>query len=48
MSAVAAAAGPISGATAERLARRPATAATPEPMNIAAAEARLEQLLATA
>jgi beta-N-acetylhexosaminidase len=48
MRAVAAAAGPISGATAERLARRPATAATPEPMNIAAAEARLEQLLATA
>lgn len=48
MRAVAAAAGPISGATAERLARRPATVVTPEPMNIAAAEARLEQLLATA
>lgn len=48
MRAVAAAAGPISGATAERLARRPATAATPERMNIASAEARLEQLLATA
>jgi beta-N-acetylhexosaminidase len=48
MRAVAAAAGPISDATAERLAR--GAVATPElaPMNIASAEARLDQLLASA
>jgi beta-N-acetylhexosaminidase len=47
MRAVAAAAGSISDATAARLARGPA-ATSPAPMNIASAEARLDQLLATA
>src|SRR5262249_26233363 len=41
MRAVAAAAGPVSGATAERLARNPTTVAAPALLNIAAAEARL-------
>ena len=48
MRAVAAAAGSISVATAERLARGPAAAVEAAPMNIASAEARLDQLLATA
>ncbi len=47
MRAVAAAAGSISAATAERLARSPAATAELAPMNIASAEARLGQLLAT-
>jgi beta-N-acetylhexosaminidase len=48
MRAVAAVAGPISDAAAERLARSiPATAAR-APMNIVSAEARLDELLATA
>ena len=47
MRAVAAASGSISNATAARLARAPA-ATSPAPMNIASAEARLDQLLATA
>jgi beta-N-acetylhexosaminidase len=47
MRAVAAVAGSISNATATRLARTPA-AMSPAPMNIASAEARLDQLLATA
>jgi len=48
MRAVAAAAGSISVATAERLARGPAATAQLAPMNIVSAEARLEALLATA
>ncbi|HZF32696.1 MAG TPA: beta-N-acetylhexosaminidase [Candidatus Angelobacter sp.] len=48
MRAVAAAAGSISAATAERLARGPAATAELAPMNIVSAEARLDQLLATA
>jgi beta-N-acetylhexosaminidase len=48
MRAVAAAAGAVSGTTAERLARNPATVAAPALLNIASAEARLDQLLATA
>ena len=48
MRAVAAAAGAISDATAERLARTPAMTVELEPMNLAAAEARLDELLATA
>jgi beta-N-acetylhexosaminidase len=47
MRAVAAAAGPLSAATAARLSHAPATT-SPAPMNIASAEARLDQLLATA
>src|SRR5262249_20642577 len=47
MRAVAAAAGAISETTAERVTRRPAAIAE-SPLNIAAAEARLDQLLATA
>jgi len=48
MRAVAAAAGPVSGVTAERLARRPTATADVPLLNVAAAEARLDQLLATA
>jgi beta-N-acetylhexosaminidase len=48
MRAVAAAAEAVSDATVERLARSPTTAAALAPMNIASAEARLDQLLATA
>ncbi|MCI0680983.1 MAG: beta-N-acetylhexosaminidase [Gemmataceae bacterium] len=48
MRAVAAVAGSISDATAERLARGPAATTELAPMNIASAEARLDQLLATA
>lgn len=47
MRAVAAAAGSISTATGERLARGPAATAQLAPMNIVSAEARLDQLLAT-
>jgi beta-N-acetylhexosaminidase len=47
MRAVAAAAGSISEATAERLARHPVARTALAPMNMASAEARLEQLLAT-
>jgi beta-N-acetylhexosaminidase len=46
MRAVAAAAGPISDATAERLARSAVAMPAPAPMNIASAEAHLDQLLA--
>jgi beta-N-acetylhexosaminidase len=47
MRAVAAAAGSISEATAEWLARHPVARTALAPMNMASAEARLEQLLAT-
>ena len=48
MRAVAAAAGPISDATRERLTRSAPTPAAPAAMNIVSAEARLDELLATA
>jgi beta-N-acetylhexosaminidase len=47
MRAVAAGAGPVAAATAERLVRRTAAAAARVPLNIVAAEARLDELLAT-